>query len=64
MAAYSNEVNRTLEQVGSSMLKLRESMRGIQIRTAGFKRLHDDFARQVAAVSVHVADSVPAMLPK
>ena len=34
------------------MKKLRSSMRGIQIRTAGFKRDHDALARGVADFTV------------
>jgi hypothetical protein len=64
MAAYSNEVSRVCEQVGTSMIKLRDSMKGIQIRTAGFKRLHDELARKVARLNVHLAESAPDMLPK
>lgn len=64
MASYSVQVNDALDTVNKTMVQLRNSMRGIQIRTAGFKRLHDDFARDVAKVSVHAAEFLPAMMPK
>lgn len=61
---YNHQVNRALEDLNRSMTGLRDSMKGIQIRTAGFKKVHDDFARKVAKLSVHSAEFLPLMLPQ
>lgn len=58
------EVVKSLEQLNRSMVQLRDSMKGMQIRTAGFKRLHDETARKVATFSVHAAEYMGDMMPK
>lgn len=60
----SHQVNKALEQLNSSMIALRDSMKGIQIRTAGFKRVHDEMARKVATFSVHAAENLGELQPK
>lgn len=55
----SAQVNARAREIDAAMVRLRESMTGIQIRTAGFKQLHDELARRVATLTVNVMDSKP-----
>jgi hypothetical protein len=48
----SQQIDNVVSEIDASMKKLRSSMRGIQIRTAGFKRDHDELARGVAGFTV------------
>ena len=48
----SQQIDNAVSEIDASMKKLRASMRGIQIRTAGFKRDHDELARGVAEFTV------------
>ena len=48
----SQQIDNVASEIDASMKKLRSSMRGIQIRTAGFKRDHDELARGVAEFTV------------
>ena len=48
----SQQIDNAVSEIDASMKKLRASMRGIQIRTAGFKRDHDALARGVADFTV------------
>lgn len=52
---------QSVEDVDKSMKTLRESMRGMQIRTAGFKKHHDEAARQVARATVDLVEAYGAM---
>jgi|GEM_PF-1714442 len=54
-------VRRRVEDVDKAMQALRESMRGIQIRTQGFKKHHDEAARQVARATVDLVEAYSAM---
>ena len=44
----SQQIDNVVAEIDASMKRLRQSMRGIQIRTAGFKKDHDALARGVA----------------
>jgi len=48
----SQQINNVVAEIDASMKRLRQSMRGIQIRTAGFKKDHDALARGVADFTV------------
>ena len=48
----SQQIDNVVSEIDASMKRLRQSMRGIQIRTAGFKRDHDALARGVADFTV------------
>ena len=48
----SQQIDNAVSEIDASMKRLRQSMRGIQIRTAGFKRDHDALARGVAEFTV------------
>ena len=48
----SQQIDNVVSEIDASMKKLRSSMRGIQIRTAGFKRDHYALARGVADFTV------------
>ena len=48
----SQQIDNAVSEIDASMKKLRQAMRGIQIRTAGFKRDHDVLARGVAEFTV------------
>lgn len=54
-------VRRSVEDVDKAMKALRESMRGLQIRTQGFKKHHDEAARQVARATVDLVEAYSAM---
>lgn len=54
MATKTQDVAAGIDR---SMVQLRKSMRGIQIRTAGFKRDHDDLARAVSHLTVTLLDA-------
>jgi hypothetical protein len=43
--------------IDRSMKGLRSAMKGIQIRTAGFKRDHDELARAVSHLTVTLLDA-------
>ncbi|MER7012049.1 hypothetical protein ABT324_11555 [Saccharopolyspora sp. NPDC000359] len=53
------QIDAVIEDVDKAMKKLREAMAGIQVRTAGFKREHDELARQVANYKVDLEDIAP-----
>ncbi|HEV3355356.1 MAG TPA: hypothetical protein VG247_01110 [Pseudonocardiaceae bacterium] len=40
-----------------AMKQLRRTMRGLQVRTAGFKRDHDHLARAMAVLTVTLVDA-------
>jgi len=48
----SQQIDNAVSEIDASMKRLRQSMRGIQIRTAGFKKDHDALARGVADFTV------------
>jgi len=48
----SQQIDNVVSEIDRSMKKLRKAMRGIQIRTAGFKKDHDELARGVAEFTV------------
>jgi len=48
----SQQIDNAVSEIDASMKRLRQAMRGIQIRTAGFKRDHDELARGVAEFTV------------
>lgn len=47
--------------IDRAMSALRRSMKGMQIRTAGFKRDHDDLARAVSHLTVTLIDAQPLL---
>jgi hypothetical protein len=51
------QVDRVVENVDKAMKQLRDTMRGIPIRWAGFKREHDAAARSMANLTVLVTDA-------
>lgn len=53
----THQVNASAEDLQKSMGRLRETMRGIQIRRAGFKQLYNEAARAVAHYSVALVDA-------
>lgn len=53
------QVDAAIEDIDKAMTKLRNAMAGIQVRTAGFKREHDELARQVANYKVDLEDVAP-----
>ena len=48
----SQQIDNAVSEIDASMKRLRAAMRGIQIRTAGFKGDHDALARGVAEFTV------------
>lgn len=56
MSTY--EVGNAVDHIDKSMTTLRDAMKGIQIRNAGFKKDHDELARAVANYTVLLTDAV------
>lgn len=54
-----HQVDRHIEDVDKAMRQLRRAMRGMQIRTAGFKKDHDTLAREIAKATTVIADAKP-----
>ncbi|OJY42708.1 hypothetical protein [Pseudonocardia sp. 73-21] len=48
----SRTVDRTVEDLDQAMRELRKSLRGIPFRSGGFKKTHDNLARDAALVAV------------
>lgn len=53
------QVDAVIEDLDKAMKGLREAMQGIQVRTAGFKKDHDQLAREVANYKVDLEDVAP-----
>lgn len=53
------QVTAVIENIDKAMNKLREAMAGIQVRRAGFKKEHDQLAREVANYKVDLEDVAP-----
>ncbi|MCI2416305.1 hypothetical protein MOQ72_02625 [Saccharopolyspora sp. K220] len=53
------QVDAVIEDLDKAMVKLREAMAGIQVRTAGFKKEHDELARKMADYKVDLEDAAP-----
>ncbi|MEV4733538.1 hypothetical protein E1161_09300 [Saccharopolyspora aridisoli] len=57
MSNNSYQVTAVIEDIDKAMSKLREAMKGLQVRTAGFKKDHDELARTVANYKVDLEDA-------
>ena len=57
MSNSSYQVTAVIEDIDKAMRKLREAMKGLQVRTAGFKKDHDELARAVANYKVDLEDA-------
>lgn len=55
----SHQLDRRIEDIDKAMRLLRDSMKGIPIRFAGFKRDHDHLARSVANATVLLESAKP-----
>ncbi|GAB2660033.1 hypothetical protein GCM10027271_18430 [Saccharopolyspora gloriosae] len=55
------QVDAVVRDLDKAMKNLRESMAGLQVRSAGFKKEHDELAREVANYSVDLLDVSPHM---
>lgn len=53
----SHRLDQALEEVDKSMSQLRQAMRGVPAYRQGFRKLHDQLARQAAELSVAMADA-------
>lgn len=53
------QVDAVIEDIDKAMTELRNAMSGIQVRTAGFKKDHDELARKVANYQVDLQDVAP-----
>ncbi|SDY71826.1 hypothetical protein SAMN05216215_103361 [Saccharopolyspora shandongensis] len=52
-------VDAVIGDIDKAMSKLRDAMSGLQVRTAGFRKEHDELARQVANYKVDLEDVAP-----
>jgi len=55
----THQVDRRIEDVDKAMRLLRNSMKGMPIRYAGFKKDHDNLARSVANATVLLESAKP-----
>jgi hypothetical protein len=53
----SYQADRVTENIDKAMRQLRDAMRGVPIRWAGFKREHDNAARSMANLTVLITDA-------
>ncbi|GDY28769.1 hypothetical protein [Gandjariella thermophila] len=53
----SYQADRVTENIDKAMKQLREAMKGIPIRWAGFKKEHDNAARSMANLTVLITDA-------
>lgn len=59
-----NQLDRRLEDLDKAMKQLRSTMRGLQIRTAGFKKDHDRLARSAGTLNTVLTDAKPLVEAK
>ncbi len=57
MSNSSYQVTAVIEDIDKAMNTLREAMKGLQVRTAGFKKDHDELAKAVANYKVDLEDA-------
>ncbi|MEB3370218.1 hypothetical protein [Saccharopolyspora mangrovi] len=57
MSNNSYQVTAIIEDIDKAMNTLREAMKGLQVRTAGFKKDHDELAKAVANYKVDLEDA-------
>lgn len=55
------QTDAVVRDLDKAMKNLRDAMAGLQVRTAGFKKEHDELAREVANYSVDLIDAAPNM---
>lgn len=53
----THPIDRANGDLDKVMRQLRQAVRGIPVRREGFKKLHDQFARSVAALTVNMSYS-------
>jgi CHASE3 domain sensor protein len=53
----SHPIDRANDDLDKVMRQLRQAVKGIPVRREGFKKLHDQFARSVAELSVNISYS-------
>ncbi|MFT7837576.1 hypothetical protein Q5530_15660 [Saccharothrix sp. BKS2] len=47
----SRQLDNAISEVNTAMKQLREAVKGIPARREGFKRLHDEFTKDVATLT-------------
>jgi hypothetical protein len=57
----THSVDRIVDELDTSMRRLREAMRGIPIRRGSFRRTHDNLARDVAQVTTMLDAARPVL---
>jgi hypothetical protein len=61
MNSATHSVDRIVDELDTSMRRLREAMRGIPIRRGSFRRTHDNLARDVAQVTTMLDAARPVL---
>ena len=59
----SHQVDRVVDDLGTAMRQLKDSMRGMPLAQHGFKAAHDRTARAMGALSTELTDAAPALTP-
>lgn len=57
----THSVDRIVDELDTSMRRLREAMRGIPIRRGSFRRTHDNLARDIAQVTTMLDAARPVL---
>jgi hypothetical protein len=57
----THSVDRIVDELDTSMRRLRKAMRGIPIRRGSFRRTHDNLARDVAQVTTMLDAARPVL---
>ncbi|GAA5139177.1 hypothetical protein [Pseudonocardia adelaidensis] len=57
----ANHIDRLIEELDATMLRLGEAMRGIPIRRGSFKKTHDNLVRDVARVTTMLDAARPVL---
>jgi hypothetical protein len=57
----ANHIDRLIEELDATMLRLGDAMRGIPIRRGSFKKTHDNLVRDVARVTTMLDAARPVL---
>ncbi|MEV7097572.1 hypothetical protein AB0M80_32445 [Amycolatopsis sp. NPDC051045] len=59
----AHQVDRVVDDLGSALTQLKESMRGMPLHKNGFKAAHDRMARAMGTLTTELTDARTAIKP-
>ena len=59
----AHQVDRVVDDLGSTLMQLKESMRGMPLNQNGFKAAHDRMARAMGTLTTELTDARTAITP-